>query len=63
MPFVALHALLDGMAPDPGTGEQDSGDGNREKVLAMVWQNHMSAAHDGERSADDQQWHLDHHLG
>jgi hypothetical protein len=51
------------MAPDPGTGEQDSGDGNREKVLVMVWQNHMSAAHDGERSADDQQWHLDHHLG
>ena len=63
MPFVALHALLDGMAPDPGTGEQDSGDGNIEKVLVMVWQNHMSAAHDGERSADDQQWHLDHHLG
>ena len=49
---MALHALQDGMAPNLGAGEQDSGDGNIEKVLAMVWQNHRSAAHDGERSAD-----------
>ena len=53
MRFVALRALLDGMATNLGAGEQDSEDGNREEMLEMVRHSHRSAAHD-QRSAEDQ---------
>ena len=41
------------MATNLGAGEQDSEDGNREKVLVVVRHSHRSAAHE-QRSAEDQ---------